>query len=203
MRRALAALAVLLLVTACGGGGVAQPSPTLTRPAATLPYPPTGTAPTPRLATTVPALPCAETAPATKASIELEKGGTIVIQLRPDKARCTVANFAKNARDGRYNGLVFHRVEPGFVIQGGDPEGTGRGGGSQATELNDLPFTKGSVGIARAGDIRISNLMQFYVCTGGCRHLDGQYTNFGQVTSGQEIADAVKVGDKIKTIRIE
>lgn len=203
MRRALAALAVLLLVTACGGGGVAQPSPTPTRPAATLPYPPTGTAPTPGLATTAPALPCAETAPATKASIELEKGGTIVIQLRPDKARCTVANFAKNARDGRYNGLTFHRVEPAFVIQGGDPEGTGRGGGSQATELNDLPFTKGSVGIARAGDIRISNLMQFYVCTGGCRHLDGQYTNFGQVTSGQEIADAVKVGDKIKTIRIE
>lgn len=203
MTTLIAVMTVLLLVTACGAGGVAQPSPTPTRPAATLPFPPTGTAPTPRLATTAAALPCAETAPATRASIELEKGGTIVIQLRPDKARCTVANFAKNARDGRYNGLAFHRVEPGFVIQGGDPEGTGRGGGSQATELNDLPFTKGAVGIARAGDIRISNLMQFYVCTGGCRHLDGQYTNFGQVISGQEIADAVKVGDRIKAIRIE
>ena len=203
MRRVLTAMAVLLLVTGCGAGGVAQPSPTPTRPTATLPFPPTGTAATPQVASTAAALPCAQTAPATKATIELEKGGTIVVQLRPDKARCTVANFAKNARDGRYAGLIFHRVEPNFVIQGGDPEGTGRGGGSQATELNDLPFTKGAVGIARAGDIRISNLMQFYVCTGSCRHLDGQYTNFGQVTSGQEIADAVKVGDRIRTIRIE
>jgi len=144
-----------------------------------------------------------QTGPATKATIELQKGGAIVLQLRPDKAPGTVANFAKNARECRYDGLTFHRVEPNFVIQGGDPEGTGRGGGNQPTELSDLPFIKGSLGIARGGDIKVSNLMQFYVCIGPCGHLTGQYTNFGQVTAGQDIADAVKVGDKIKTIRIE
>ena len=186
-----------LLVISCGG--VAQPSSTL--PVRTAP--PTAAETATRTVAPTAALPCPDGPPVTKATIELEKGGTIVFQLRPDKARCTVANFAKNARDGRYNGLTFHRVEPAFVIQGGDPEGTGRGGGNQATELNDLPFTKGSVGVARAGDIKVSNLFQFYVCIGTCSHLTGQYTNFGQVTSGQEIADAVKVGDKIKTIRIE
>lgn len=190
-----ALLASALLVVSCGGA--AQPSPIPVRTA------PPAAATAPRTVAPTAAPPCPDVPPVTKATIELEKGGTIVLQLRPDKARCTVANFAKNARDGRYNGLIFHRVEPAFVIQGGDPEGTGRGGGNQATELNDLPFTKGSVGVARAGDIKVSNLMQFYVCIGSCRHLDGQYTNFGQVTSGQEIADAVKVGDRIKTIRVE
>ena len=195
--------AASLLVAACGGGA-AQPSPTPTRPTATLPLSPTGTAPTPR--TTSPSVACAtasQAGPATKATIELQKGGAIVVQLRPDKAPGTVANFAKNARECKYDGLTFHRVEPGFVIQGGDPEGTGRGGGNQPTELNDLPFTKGSLGVARANDIKISNLFQFYVCIGSCSHLTSQYTNFGQVTAGQEVADAVKVGDKIKTIRIE
>lgn len=188
-------LAATVLVLACGGGA-AQPSPTPVRTAALT------AAPT-AAGTAAPGLPCPEGAPATKATIELVKGGAVVLQLRPDKARCTVANFAKNAREGKYDGLTFHRVEPNFVIQGGDPLGTGRGGGDQATELSDLPFTKGAVGVARGGDIKISNLFQFYVCIGSCRHLDGQYTNFGQVTSGQEVADAVRVGDKIKTVRIE
>ena len=205
MTRLFALVAGALLVLTCGSPA-ASPSPSRPPAATTRPPAVTIAAPT-ALRTVAPtaaaALPCPQTAPASKASIDLEKGGTIVIQLRPDKARCTVANFAKNARDGKYDGLTFHRVEPGFVIQGGDPEGTGRGGGNQATELNDLPFTKGALGIARGNDIKISNLMQFYVCIGGCRFLDGQYTNFGQVTAGQEIADAVKVGDKIKTIRIE
>jgi len=191
-----ALLAATVLVVACGGG-TAQPSPTPLRTAAPTVAPILGGTPTA-------SLPCpAVQPPATKASIELEKGGVIVIQLRPDKARCTVGNFVKNARDGKYNGLTFHRVEPNFVIQGGDPQGTGRGGGDQASEFNDLPFTKGAAGIARAGDPKISNLMQFYLCTGSCRHLDGQYTNFGQIISGQELADGVKVGDKMKTIRIE
>lgn len=197
-------LLTALLVVSCGGGGAAQPSPT--RPAATQPFPPTGTAATPRLAS--PPAACAtaaQTGAATKATIELVKGGVIVVQLRPDKAPGTVANFAKNSRECKYDGLTFHRVEknPPFVIQGGDPSGNGTGGGNQPTELNDLPFTKGALGIARGGDIKVSNLMQFYVCIGSCRHLDGQYTNFGQVTAGQEIADAVQVGDRIKTIRIE
>lgn len=202
MRRAVALLSVsLLLVTACGGG-TAQPSPTPPK-TATATAPITTAAPPAGAVTADPALPCASGAPAAKATIELQKGGAIVLQLRPDKARCTVANFAKNARDGKYDGLTFHRVVADFVVQGGDPLGTGTGGGNQATELNDLPFTKGAIGIARGNDIKISNLMQFYICIGSCRFLDGQYTNFGQVTAGQDIADAVKIGDKIKTIRIE
>lgn len=193
-------LAAIVLVLACGGGA-AQPSPTPARTAALT------TAPT-AAGTAAPArtsgcIASSAVTPATKATVELVKGGSIVIQLRPDKAPGTVANFAKNARECKYDGLNFHRVEPNFVIQGGDPLGNGTGGGNQATELSDLPFTKGAVGVARGGDIKVSNLMQFYVCTGSCRHLDGQYTNFGQVISGQEIADAVKVGDKILTIRIE
>ena len=90
-----------------------------------------------------------------------------------------------------------------FVIQGGDPKGDGTGGGNQCTELSDLPFVKGAVGIARGGDIKISNLNQFYICIGDCLNLNGAYTNFGQVISGQDVADKVAVGDKIKTIRVE
>ncbi len=192
-----ALLAATVLVIACGGGA-GQPSPTIARPAA-----PTVARTT---ALTAPPAACATAAQpgaATKATIELVKGGAIVIQLRPDKAPGTVANFAKNSRECKYDGLIFHRVEPNFVIQGGDPLGNGTGGGNQPTELNDLPFTKGALGIARGGDIKVSNLMQFYACIGSCRHLDGQYTNFGQVTAGQEVADAVQVGDRIRTIRIE
>ena len=194
-----ALLLSVLVVVSCGGAA---------QPAATLPVrtaPPTAAATVARTTAAPAALPCPDVPPATKATIELVKGGTIVMQLRPDKARCTVANFAKNARDGKYDGLTFHRVEktPPFVIQGGDPLGNGTGGGDQATELNDLPFVLGAVGIARGQNIRISNLFQFYICIGSCRHLDGQYTNFAQVTAGQEVANAVQVGDKMKTIRIE
>ena len=197
--RLRALLTSALLVVSCGGAA---------QPAATLPVrtaPPTTAATVARTAATPAALPCPDGPAAAKATIELVKGGTIVMQLRPDKARCTVANFAKNARDGKYDGLTFHRVEktPPFVIQGGDPLGNGTGGGNQASEFNDLPFTLGAVGIARGGNPQISNLFQFFICIGNCRHLDGQYTNFAQVTSGQEVANAVQVGDKMKTIRIE
>ena len=197
-----ALLLVGLLVVACGGGGAAQP----TRPQATLPFPPTGTAATPRTPAPTAAMPCAPLQPpASKATIELAKGGAIVIQLRPDKAPCTVGNFAKNARDGKYDGLTFHRVEknPPFVIQGGDPLGNGTGGGNQASEFNDLPFTLGAVGVARGPDPKVSNLFQFYICIGSCRHLDNQYTNFGQVISGQDVANSVVAGDRMRTIRIE
>lgn len=191
-------LAAALVAVSCGGA--AQPAPAPLRTAAATVAPAVARTPAPTAA----AFPCPTGGqPATKATIELVKGGSIVIALRADKAPCTVANFAKNAREGKYDGLTFHRVEPAFVIQGGDPEGTGRGGGNQATELSDLPFTTGAVGIARGGDIKVSNLMQFFACTGSCRHLDGAYTNFGQVTGGQDAADGVRVGDRIKTIRIE
>jgi len=136
------------------------------------------------------------------AAVELEDGTSFAFELRPDKAPKTVANFIKKATSGFYVGLTFHRVVPGFVAQGGDPLGTGTGGGDQATELSDLPFKKGAVGVARGGNIEISNDAQFYVTTGDAPHLNGKYTNFGQITSGQDVVDRIKVGAKIKRIAV-
>lgn len=197
-RMVVLAAAVAIVAAACGGTGspAATPSPSAPATVARATAAPPRTAP-PACAIT------ASAAPATRAIIELEKGGTIAFTLRADKAPKTVANFASIARSGCYDGLTFHRVEPNFVIQGGDPLGTGTGGGQQPAEYNDLPFVKGAVGIARGNDKAINNAYQFYICIGECRFLDGQYTNFGLVTAGQALADAVKVGDKIKSIRVE
>ena len=191
--RWFALIATLAITTACGSTAAA-PRPTPTRLA---------TAPAIRTAAPTIACPSAPDQPSSKATIILEKGGTIVIQLRPDKAPKTVSNFASISNKGQYDGLTFHRVVANFVIQGGDPKGDGTGGGNQCTELSDLPFVKGAVGIARGGDIKISNLNQFYICIGDCLNLNGAYTNFGQVITGQDVADKVVVGDKIKTIRVE
>jgi cyclophilin family peptidyl-prolyl cis-trans isomerase len=148
----------------------------------------------------------------TRATVELATGGTFTFNLRSDKAPKTVANFARKSRAGDYDGTVFHRVVAGFVAQGGDPLSKtlpagdarlGTGGGQQETELSDLPFDKGAVGVARGGDIKISNDSQFYVCLDAAPHLNGQYTNFGHVTSGMDVVLGIKVGDKIKTIKVE
>lgn len=148
-------------------------------------------------------------ADAKTATVELEKGGSFTIELRADKAPNTVANFIKKAQAGDYDGTTFHRVVPGFVAQGGDPYSksgagpAGTGGGKQPTELNDLPFAKGAVGIARGGDINVSNDAQFYVCLDAAPHLNGQYTNFGTVTSGMDVVLGIRVGDKIKTVTVK
>ncbi|MHB8631442.1 MAG: peptidylprolyl isomerase [Candidatus Limnocylindria bacterium] len=184
--RALALCTALAVFASACGSTAAAPSPTPIRTA-----PPTV------------ACPGTPSQPASKATITLEKGGTIVIQLRPDVAPKTVTIFAAKARAGFYNGLTFHRVVPNFVAQGGDPKGTGIGGGQECTELSALPFVTGAVGMARGSDIKISNDSQFFICTGECRSLDGQYTNFGTVISGQDVANKIVVGDKIKTITVE
>ena len=190
--RIAAFLAALAVVTSACGAQVATSTPT-----------PIRTGPVARTAS--PSIVCqgAPNQPSSKATITLEKGGTIVIQLRPDKAPMTVSNFAIRANTGRYDGLIFHRVVAGFVIQGGDPLGTGFGGSTQCTELSDLPFVKGAVGVARGDDIKQSNDYQFFLCIGECSHLNGLYTNFGKVISGQDVADKVQIGDKIKSIRVE
>jgi peptidyl-prolyl cis-trans isomerase B (cyclophilin B) len=192
---------VLALTSACGS--TAAPAPATT-PIQTVPVIRTA-APATNAPSAAPTVVCpgAPNQPSNKATITLEKGGTIVIQLRPDKAPKTVSNFALISNRGGYDGLTFHRVVPNFVVQGGDPKGDGTGGGQQCTELSDLPFVKGAVGIARAGDIKISNLNQFYICIGECLHLNGAYTNFGTVIGGQDVADKIAVGDKIKTIKVE
>jgi peptidyl-prolyl cis-trans isomerase B (cyclophilin B) len=190
--RLAAQFAVAAVLASACGSTAAAPTPTPIRTAAVI-----------RTATPAPLCPAAPDQPSTKATITLDKGGTIVIQLRPDKAPKTVSNFAFRANKGLYDGLTFHRVVANFVIQGGDPKGDGTGGSTQCTELSDLPFVKGAVGIARGSDITISNDFQFFVCIGDCLFLNQMYTNFGLVTSGQDVADAVKIGDKIKSIRVE
>jgi cyclophilin family peptidyl-prolyl cis-trans isomerase len=199
--KGLAVLAAVSLIAAACGSTAAAPS----APATRLPTAPVISTTTPAPVAACVVKPVTFVKAPSKATISLEKGGTIVIALRPDKAPSTVTNFANVSLSGCYNGLTFHRVEltPPFVIQGGDPLGNGTGGGQQPTELSDLPFVKGAIGIARGGDVKVSNDRQFFICIGSCLHLNNLYTNFGLVTDGQSVADAVRVGDKIKTITVE
>lgn len=127
------------------------------------------------------------------------KDGEIVLKLYSDKAPNTVANFIKKASNGFYKGLNFHRVIPGFMAQGGDPLGNGTGGGEIASEINNIPFVRGTIGLARGGNKAISNDSQFFICfsTEGCQHLTGDYVNFGEVISGLNILDKIQQGDKI------
>ncbi len=142
-----------------------------------------------------------EIPPFSTATITTGKG-TIIIELFPDAAPNTVANFASKASSNFYNGLIFHRIED-WVAQGGDPLGNGTGGGEMPTELNNNPFIRGSVGVARRDDINISNDSQFFITKTDASHLDSLYTNFGQVTSGMEVVDALIIGDKIISIIVE
>jgi cyclophilin family peptidyl-prolyl cis-trans isomerase len=134
----------------------------------------------------------------TFAAIET-KDGQIVIKLYEDKTPNTVANFIKKADSDFYNGLIFHRVIDGFMAQGGDPLGTGTGGGDQPSEINNIPFVRGSLGLARGPVKEVSNDSQFFICftTEQCQHLTGDYVNFGEVVSGLDILDKVVQGDQI------
>jgi len=125
--------------------------------------------------------------------------GDITLKLFEDKAPNTVKNFTTKAESGFYENLNFHRVED-WVIQGGDPLGNGTGGGQMETELNDLPFVEGSLGVARGGDISISNDSQFFICTKDCSWLNQQYTNFGLVTDGMDVVKKIQINDKILSI---
>lgn len=142
-----------------------------------------------------------ESIPMNQATITTAKG-QIVLQLFPDLAPKTVANFTAKASSHYYDGLIFHRVED-WVVQGGDPLGNGTGGGKMPTELSKTPFKTGSLGVARGGDIQISNDSQFFICTTDCDWLTGQYTLFGEVTQGMEVVKALAIGDKITSIKVE
>ena len=136
------------------------------------------------------------------ATIKTAKG-EIVVELDTKRA-ITANNFVFLAAKGYYDGLNFHRVEPGFVIQGGCPRGTGTGGpGYQIPgEFEGSNFKKGVIGMARSSDPN-SGGSQFYIMIGDAHSLDGQYADFGHVTSGQDVADQIAVGDVIGTITIE
>jgi len=130
------------------------------------------------------------------------KDGQIVLKLYSKEAPNTVANFIKKADSGFYKGLTFHRVIAGFMAQGGDPIGTGTGGGQIASEINNIPFVRGTIGLARGGNKAISNDSQFFICftNEGCQHLTGDYVNFGEVISGLDVLDKIQQGDNIINI---
>ena len=141
--------------------------------------------------------------PANRATVELAKGGSFSFTLRPDKAPQTVARFAQKARSGFYQGLTFHRVED-WVVQGGDPTGTGSGGNQVASEYNSLPFIAGAIGIARSTNPAVMNDSQFFIVKIDSHHLDGIYANFGLLNpSDRPVVQGIKIGDKIKSIKIE
>ena len=124
--------------------------------------------------------------------------GRVVIQLRPDLAPQHVARIKELVRQGYYNGIVFHRVIPGFMAQTGDPTGTGMGGSDLpdlAAEFSDVPFTRGVVGMARSQDPDSAN-SQFFITYGRANWLDGQYTAVGEVVDGMAAVDAIKAGDR-------
>ncbi len=137
------------------------------------------------------------------AIIELAKGGRIVIEFYPDDAPNTVDNFIKLAQKGFYNGLKFHRVVPGFVVQGGDPLGDGTGGPGYTikAEFNSRKHLTGTVAMARAMDPDSAG-SQFYICLEPQPGLDGQYTVFGQVIEGMDLVKGIKVGDVMKKVTI-
>ncbi len=138
------------------------------------------------------------------ATIETSKG-PIIVDLFTKDAPKTVNNFVFLARDGFYNGTLFHRVIPDFMVQGGDPEGSGRGGPGyrfeDETKGNPNKHKVGSLSMANAGPN--TNGSQFFITHVVTNWLDGKHTVFGQVRSGQQVVNAIKQGDEIKSIKIE
>ena len=130
----------------------------------------------------------------------MENGDTFKAELYPDVAPQSVNNFVSLIKKGFYDGLIFHRVIPGFMIQGGDPEGTGMGGPGYSIKgefasngfKNDLKHTKGVLSMARSM-MPDSAGSQFFIMHETSPHLDGEYAAFGKITEGQEVVDAIAV----------
>jgi peptidylprolyl isomerase len=125
------------------------------------------------------------------------EGGDVVIKLRPDLAPGHVARITELAKEGFYDGVVFHRVIPGFMAQGGDPTGTGGGGSKKPdlkAEFSKEPHVRGVCSMARTNQPHTAN-SQFFICFDDARFLDNQYTVWGQVTSGMEHVDALPKGE--------
>ena len=130
--------------------------------------------------------------------IEMENGGVITLELYPEIAPKTVANFEKLAKEGFYDGLIFHRVIAGFMIQGGDPTGTGMGGSREklvgefaANGFNNtLSHDRGVISMARSQAYNSAS-SQFFIMHENAPHLDAQYAAFGQVTEGMDVVDKI------------
>ncbi len=153
--------------------------------------------------------------------IEMENGGIIELKLDASAAPISVANFEKLAREGFYDGIIFHRVIEGFMIQGGDPTGTGMGGSEACIKgefaangvQNPISHVRGVISMARKSFPLDSASSQFFIVHKDAKYLDGQYAAFGRVTSGMDVVDAIAstptdMRDKpledqrIKTVRV-
>lgn len=193
---------VLLLAAGCGkrdasnqgsaSGGAASPSATQSPTASPVESPAASESTGPR----------SESNPIV--TIEMDNGGTITVELYPDVAPNTVKNFISLIQQGFYDGLIFHRVMPGFMIQGGDPEGNGIGGPGYVIRgeftangfQNDLSHTRGVISMARQSQPLDSAGSQFFIMVADAPHLDGQYAAFGKVLDGMDTADEI-VNQKI------
>ena len=130
--------------------------------------------------------------------MEIQDFGTVKLELYPDIAPITVANFVKLAGEGFYDGLTFHRIYPGFMIQGGDPKGNGTGGSSETIKGefsangvdNTLSHKRGVISMARSQSYDSAS-SQFFIMHADSPFLDGQYAAFGKVTDGMDVIDAV------------
>jgi peptidyl-prolyl cis-trans isomerase B (cyclophilin B) len=130
--------------------------------------------------------------------IVMDSGNSIIIELRPDQAPLTVANFQKLVSEGFYDGLIFHRIIRGFMIQGGDPSGTGSGGSSETIKGefsgngvdNKLMHKRGVISMARTNNPNSAS-SQFFICDADSPHLDGSYAAFGSVVFGMDEVDRV------------
>ncbi len=132
------------------------------------------------------------------AILETQKG-TIKFELKEQEAPITTKNFIDLTNKGFYNNLTLHGVEPGFVIQGGDPKGNGTGGSGKTIPLEIAPtltHKKGAVGMARSQDPDSAS-SQFYICLEDAKFLDKNYAVFGQVTEGMDVAAKIRKGDRI------
>ena len=153
-------------------------------------------APTPVMLSIVPP-PAIAADPNNKLTLQLSNGGTVVIILRPDAAPNEVDRVRTLARQGFYDGTVFHRVIPGFMAQGGDPTGTGEGGSKLPdlkAEFNSLPHLRGTVAAARTDKPDTAN-SQFYIMFSPRASLDYKYTVFGRVISGMDAVDKIAPGE--------
>jgi peptidylprolyl isomerase len=129
--------------------------------------------------------------------LNLDSGGDVVIRLRPDLAPQHVARIRELAQEGFYDNVVFHRVIPGFMAQGGDPTGSGMGGSDKPNlpaEFSREPHGRGTASMARSQNPDSAN-SQFFICFEDCGFLDGQYTVWGEVIEGMEYVDALPKGE--------
>ena len=122
--------------------------------------------------------------------------GEVIINLMPEIAPVHVARIVELVNTGFYDGIIFHRIIPGFMAQTGDPKGDGTGGSGTnlKAEFSDYKYINGTVGMARTMDPNSAD-SQFFICFDGCGHLTGQYTVWGQVETGMEVVEALNVGE--------